>query len=113
MAKTRDLHWRAPPTKECDQCKGSGIYRGLFSSGSCAECDGSGLVDEGGNPIPHDDLVAIMRQRSEQLQQRLDYARTKYKQLLNTPGVREAIAADREKRDIAARGYGSGKYHGD
>lgn len=106
MAKTRALHWKAPLTQTCSYCDGSGIYSGMFSSGPCAQCDGSGIVGTDGEALPHDDLVAIMRQR-------LEDARTRYRRLLNTPGVREAIQAERQRRHEAAMGYGTNKNQGD
>ncbi|MGJ8521747.1 hypothetical protein R84981_000420 [Carnimonas sp. R-84981] len=111
--KTRPLHWQPPPTAQCDQCQGLGIVRGLFSSGPCAHCDGSGLVGEEGEPLSHDELVAIMRQRLNAAENCIDIARQQYRRLLNTPGVREAVKRERDRRSDAARGYGNGAYNGD
>ncbi|WP_110685110.1 hypothetical protein [Salinicola aestuarinus] len=98
MAKSRALHWQEPETINCSQCDGSGEFRGMFSSGPCAMCDGTGLVGEDGEPLPREDLLAMMRRQRDRLAEQLDGARQHYQRLLHTPGVRDALAAERARQ---------------
>lgn len=103
MAKSKPLHWQEPETSDCPQCKGSGEWRGMFGSGPCATCDGTGLVGEDGEPLPREDLLAMMRRQRDRIAGQLEIARQHYRQLLHTPGVREALAAEHEKQQERQR----------
>ena len=93
------LKWPPDGTTKCPHCKGSGKYRGLFSYGDCAYCDGSGLCDSNGDPLPADALIPLLRRH-------VDQQRSRHAALLNTPGVREAITKVRERAEQERLGYG-------
>ncbi|WP_251976759.1 hypothetical protein [Salinicola avicenniae] len=90
MAKSKALHWQEPTTEACPKCNGSGEWAGMFSSGPCANCDGTGLVGSDGEPLSTDDLLPMMRRQRDRAVQQC-------RQLLQTPGVREALAEHRER----------------
>lgn len=89
--KTRPLHWQEPATSSCPGCNGSGEWSGMFSSGPCAACDGTGLVGEDGEPLPLQDLLPIMRRQRDRQHGRL-------KRLWGTPGVPEAVERHRQQK---------------
>jgi len=103
MAKSKPLHWQEPVTETCPQCDGSGEWRGMFSSGPCAGCDGTGVVGEDGEPLPPHEILPVIRRQRDRLQQRLDGARQHYQSLLQVPGVREALDAHRRQNDERQR----------
>jgi hypothetical protein len=103
MAKSKPLHWQEPETINCPQCNGSGEWRGMFGSGPCAMCDGTGLVGEDGEALPPHESQPILRRQRDRLAQELEGARQHYRQLLHTPGVREALAAEHERKQERQR----------
>lgn len=103
MAKSKPLHWQEPETVDCPQCNGSGEFRGMFSSGPCAMCDGTGLVGTDGEPLPREDLLAMMRRQRDRIAGQLEEARQHYRKLLHTPGVRDALAAEHERKQERQR----------
>ncbi|OLO05236.1 hypothetical protein [Salinicola socius] len=103
MAKSKPLHWQEPTTENCPQCNGSGEFRGMFSSGPCAVCDGTGLVGENGEPLPVEDLLPMLRRQRDRIAGQIEAARQHYRQLLHTPGVREALAAEHERQQERQR----------
>lgn len=110
MAKSKTLHWEEPETENCPQCNGSGEWRGMFGSGPCAMCDGTGLVGTDGEPLPLGDLLPMLRRQRDRLTEQLAGARRHYRELLQIPGVREARAAEQlraqerqQEQDMALR----------
>lgn len=96
--KTRQLHWAPPTTIACDACGGTGRFQGLFHSGPCAGCHGSGLVQEDGAPLPIEDVAAVLRARLTDLEQRI-------RRFTGRPEIREAVrqAKERRQREADAR----------
>lgn len=66
-------------------------------------CDGTGLVGTDGEPLPREDLLAMMRRQRDRLAEQLEAARQHYRKLLHTPGVREALDAHRQQHDERQR----------
>lgn len=108
---TTQQHWPPPDTIPCVECEGSGKYRGLFVTGTCANCDGTGITDLDGVSLPlHTSVLQLIEQ--------LKTERRRYRQLLRTPGVQAAVDAEKQREHDRAQqrrhGYGDiNTYNGD
>ncbi|KFF48131.1 hypothetical protein GY26_16290 [Gammaproteobacteria bacterium MFB021] len=103
MAKSKPFHWQEPATTVCPQCEGSGEFLGMFYSSPCANCDGTGLVGENGEPLKPEELLPTMRRQRDRAVADLESARQHYRQLLQIPGVREALAAQQQREEERQR----------
>ena len=84
--------WTPPKMTDCPACSGTGRWNGIYHSGPCAACTGSGMVlADGQGPVPADEMVVILRSA-------LDQSKSKLQRLLAVPGVQTAIDADNERR---------------
>lgn len=104
-------HWPPADTISCVECEGSGKYRGLFVTGICANCDGTGITCLAGGSLPPLTTIPLLikQLKAEQL---------RHRQLLKTPGVQAAIDAENQREHDRAQqrrhGYGDiNRYNGD